>query len=206
MENLTQNYIVSSPSVVFVLASLIVVGIERQSDSIVYFAVILTLVCLFFFRPYLEQPSQNPGILVAPAEGHVQDIVYDQIDHTVTVQIYLSLLDKHVQIAPTNGTVVSQEYTSGTFLPAYMFEKSKYNERNSITFATDKGAVTVTQIAGILARRIVSFVKKEDQILKGQPIGIIKFGSRCDITFSSNCKLLVQKGQYIKLGQDLCIF
>jgi phosphatidylserine decarboxylase len=121
--------------------------------------------------------------MVAPCDGKVISILKLN-EMTTHVAIYLSLLDPHVQWCPVNGTVLSCIHKKGTFNPAYMFHKSRYNERvETIVYVPQiDDEIKIVQIAGQVARRIVNYKdKKYDKFERGELMGLIKFGSRVDL-------------------------
>jgi len=165
------------------------------------------------------EQSQDSCLILSPADGKIL-----AIEETVSpikqkvVKIFMSPFDVHIQRAPVSGKVVNIEYKRGKFLPAYKEEASQENEQNVITverestritetdsriFANDKFArirVTVRQIAGILARRILCWVKVGDYLTAGQKIGMIKFGSQVDISLPENIDLQVKIGDKVRAG------
>lgn len=164
------------------------------------------LACLFFFRdPEREAPSV-PGAIVAPADGRVmavQEVTDPFVGEGVRVSIFLSPLDVHVNRAPIAGLVIDAEYRPGRFRPAYRVADSEANERCSLALQGEAARVAVTQIAGILARRIVCRARPGDKLALGQRFGLIRFGSRTDLVVPRQTELRVRPGERVRGGASL---
>jgi phosphatidylserine decarboxylase len=120
----------------------------------------------------------------------------------VQICIFLNIHNTHIQYSPFDCTVKSIQHKEGSFHPAYLLQKSKYNERTEyILYNNVFGDVKFVQIAGQLARRIVSLVKTGEQVPAMAPIGLIKLGSRCDVYVKG--QLLVKKGDRVRIGDPL---
>jgi phosphatidylserine decarboxylase len=163
---------------------------------------------LWFFRGWKNENTEyHNNILYSPCEGRIENII--ETDEFIHIMIFLNIHNIHVQYAPLNCIVKKMKYIKGTFYPAYMFEKSKYNERQEYILQHPLfGDVVFKQIAGQVARRIQPFVKEGDHLKVFEPIGLIKFGSRCDLILSrkgqnNNIKVLCHKNEKIKIGQAL---
>ncbi|MEV5648404.1 phosphatidylserine decarboxylase [Nocardia sp. NPDC052254] len=160
--------------------------------------------CAAFFRHPHRVPPNRANVVVAPADGEVA-----LVDSAVPpaelnlgdaplprVSIFLSVLDVHVQRTPVSGTVRTIAYQRGQFRSADLPEASSVNERNSMVIETASGQlVTVVQIAGLLARRIVCDAKVGDGLSIGETYGLIRFGSRVDTYFPAGTQLLAEPGQ-----------
>ena len=162
-----------------------------------------SLASLGFFRdPEREVPVLTRAVL-SPADGRVTDIA-DALDPfvgpSVRVSIFLSPLDVHVNRAPISGLVVGTTYTSGRFIAAYKADAAEINERCSIHIQGEHTRVTVTQIAGVVARRIVCRVAAGDTLEAGQRFGMIRFGSRTDCFVPRGTDLRVGVGQRVRGG------
>jgi len=158
---------------------------------------------LFYFFRNPQTPVNDQNIvIIAPSYGKIYKIM-DQSSY-YRVAIFLSPLDVHVQYAPISGLIIKQNYYRGNFSPAYLMEKSQHNERLEHIIKSDNIRIGIVQIAGQIARRIVSFKQTGQFVYTGTPIGMIKFGSRCDIIipkkqFSLNCHV----GQKLIGGQTI---
>jgi len=119
------------------------------------------------------------------------------------VSIFLSIFNVHIQRLPISGEVTKVDYIEGKFINATLDKASDENERLKITIKNGNNLIYVTQIAGLIARRIVNYVKPNENINQGERYGIIKFGSRVDIEFPNNFKLLVNEGQQCIGGETI---
>ncbi|MFP4379159.1 MAG: phosphatidylserine decarboxylase [Candidatus Sumerlaeia bacterium] len=160
-----------------------------------------------FFRDPRRTSPQNPQAILSPADGKVVGIEEMEVEcpenerkTMLRVSIFLSVFDVHVQRSPWAGTVKSVVHTPGKFRNAMSSQSSIDNENTMIWFNTDQGWVGVRQIAGLVARRVVTRVEPGDQLEKGAHIGMIRFGSRVELFFSPHATVRVQNGQYVKGG------
>ena len=156
---------------------------------------------LFFYRdPYREIQK---GI-VSPADGLVQEATMK--NGMVRISIFMNLQNVHVNRSPIKGRIISQKHKPGGYSPAFSKDSDK-NERLITKLDTKLGTVKITQIAGFLVRRIVSYVKPDSKVRKGERIGLIHFGSRVDLAFEeSGIELKIKKGDRILAGQTIAIF
>ncbi len=149
----------------------------------------LWLFTIAFFRDPERTIPSGPGLFVAPADGRVTEVSrlegFDNMAGPVLkISIFLSVFDVHINRAPCSGRVVRTRYTHGEFLDVRHPECGIRNERNTITIQPDDGLpgpIVLRQIAGLVARRIVCRLSSGDHCLRGQRIGLIKFGSRTDL-------------------------
>lgn len=169
------------------------------------------LACYFtyFFRNPHRNIPEGENLIVSPADGTVQDVVQLEDDEFVKgpctkIIIFLSVFNVHVNRSPIAGEIKCQRYVCGRFRPAYKDEVGFENERHMLGIENEKGfRVTVTQIAGILARRIVSWVTLDDNMDKGQVYGLIKFGSCTELVVPQNVEVLVHKGDKVRGGESI---
>jgi phosphatidylserine decarboxylase len=159
----------------------------------------------FFRDPEREVPS-IPGGVLAPADGRVMQV--DEISDpfvgpAVRVAIFLSPLDVHVNRAPIGGLVAGVVYSQGRFVPAYKPEAGAGNERCMVHLQGDSARVTVTQIAGVVARRIVCRVGPGDKLAVGERFGMIRFGSRTDCCMPRGTDVRVRGGDRVRGGVTL---
>jgi phosphatidylserine decarboxylase len=162
-----------------------------------------SMASLGFFRdPEREVPVLTRAVL-SPADGRVTDVA-DALDPfvgpSVRVSIFLSPLDVHVNRAPLAGLVVGTTYSSGRFIAAYKADAAELNERCAIHVQGEHARVTVVQIAGVVARRIVCRVAAGDRLEAGQRIGMIRFGSRTDCSMPRGTDLRVRVGDRVRGG------
>ncbi|MET1048787.1 MAG: phosphatidylserine decarboxylase family protein [Acidimicrobiales bacterium] len=178
--------------------------------SWVAFAVLLVvagLVGAFFRDPDREVP-QGQGLVVSPADGKVVLIENTPEGHyagagRTQVSIFLSILDVHVNRAPVAGTVSGVDYRSGSFLPAFNDKASLRNEQNRVVLEHGAGQVGVTQIAGIIARRIVFRPTVGDHVERGERFGLIRFGSRLDVFLPTGTTVHATVGDKVRGGTSV---
>lgn len=164
------------------------------------FALLAGFMAFFFRDPFRTIPSDE-GIIVSAADGRVTRI--DETEDGVTVSVFLSPLDVHINRAPIAGKITKVEYVRGRKAPATSNAASFSNERNSITIENEDLTVVCTQIAGILARRIVCWKKAGDEVELGEKFGLIKFSSRTDLLMPKNVVLAVKVGDRVKGGETI---
>jgi phosphatidylserine decarboxylase len=161
---------------------------------------LLALFCLYFFRdPDREIPS-GP-VAVSPADGKV--VAVKPEGGLNRLSIFLNVFDVHVNRTPIGGNIDKVQYQEGKFLVASREECSRDNEQNVVTVTGDGATVTFKQIAGLIARRIVCSIKVGDEVGKGERIGLIKFGSRCDVLFGPEWEITVRPGQRVAGGSSV---
>ncbi|AFS49639.1 phosphatidylserine decarboxylase -like protein [alpha proteobacterium HIMB59] len=168
-------------------------------------SLILLIFTFYFFRdPERVVPIGN-DILVSPADGLITNIteIKEGKKLYTKVSIFLSIFNVHIQRLPISGEVTKVDYIEGKFINATLDKASDENERLKITIKNGNNLIYVTQIAGLIARRIVNYVKPNENINQGERYGIIKFGSRVDIEFPNNFQLLVNEGQQCIGGETI---
>ena len=165
----------------------------------------LAFFMMFFFRNPNRTFVSDDNVLLSPADGTIMDIkeCYDEeyLEANVKkVTIFLSVFDVHVNRSPIRGQIKYQRYTCGGFRPAYKKIASFENERHAIGIENEHMKILVVQIAGILARRIVSWVTLGHNLEQGQRYGMIKFGSSTELIMPENVEITVKKGDKVKGG------
>ena len=133
--------------------------------------------------------------VISPADGRV---LY--VEHN-TLAIFMSLMDMHVNLMPYEGRIVKMKHYEGGHAPAY--GNVGNNERLETEIESEIGKIKVVQIAGMIARRIVPYVREGDTLGKGDKIGIIRFGSRVELVLPRSCQIVVREGQKIKAGETI---
>jgi len=170
----------------------------------------ILLACFFlcFFRDPERAIPQEPDTLVSPADGKVTDIstVVVGQEKRLRVSIFLSVFDVHVNRSPFAGVVRDIRYQSGKFLDARSPDCAEMNEQNIVTVEGDGQIVVFKQIAGLLARRIVFYPKVGDRLIRGQRVGLIKFGSRTDVLFDAGARVNVKVGDRVKGGASVVAY
>ena len=155
----------------------------------------------FFFRDPLRIVPSEEGLNDSAADGRVTRIESDESGKLVSV--FLSPVDVHINRSPIEGSVVNVEYVYGKKIPATSNRASFENERNSLTIENDEVSVVCTQIAGVLARRIVCWKKAGDHLERGERFGLIKFSSRTDLLMPETVELCVKVGDRVKGGETV---
>ena len=166
--------------------------------------IILIFTCYFFRDPERVVPLGD-DILISPADGLITNIseTKDGKKKYTKVSIFLSVFNVHIQRIPISGEIVKIDYFEGKFINATLDKASEENERLKLTIKSNANLIHVTQIAGLIARRIICNVKLKDNTNQGDRYGIIKFGSRVDIEFPDNFDLLVSVGQQCIGGETI---
>lgn len=181
--------------------SLLITVLSYEYDRKVFIVSVIVLLCLLIFYRYESHNIRyRDNILISPAEGKITYI--KQEGDTVWVSIFMGVHNNHTQLYPVNGTVVERIYDeTGQFNIVIDREKSRFNEKKIHKISTSHGEVTVTQIAGFLPRRISSSEVVPLKVRAGEYLGMIKFGSRIDVSFIGDIKKLKKNlGDNIKIG------
>jgi phosphatidylserine decarboxylase len=164
------------------------------------FALLAGFMAYFFRDPYRRVP-EDAGIVVSAADGRVTRVDEDAAGKTISV--FLSPLDVHINRSPIAGTITRVEYIRGRKAPATSDKASFTNERNSITIQNEELTVVCTQIAGIVARRIVCWPKEGDHLKLGERFGLIKFSSRTDVLLPATAAVEVKVGDKVVGGETI---
>jgi phosphatidylserine decarboxylase len=172
---------------------------------------VLFLLAIFvtaFFRDPFREIPQGEGLVVSPADGKVVMIVPTPAGHAAgegatQISIFLSVFDVHINRAPIAGTITDVVYNKGEFLPAFDDKASLRNEQNRAFIEGPDGRVGFTQIAGLIARRIVFRKKAGDVVARGEQVGLIRFGSRTDIFLPKGSTLMVKVGDRVSGGSSV---
>lgn len=165
-------------------------------------AVLIVFFLQFFRNPKRPIPMAGDHLVYAPADGKVvvvettRENEYFE-DERIQVSIFMSPINVHVNRAPMNGRIEYFKYHPGKYLLAWHPKSSELNERTTIVLKGNKGTLLLRQIAGMAARRIIFYPKQEQQVAQGEEIGFIKFGSRVDIFFPTDAKILVKPGDKV---------
>ena len=174
--------------------------------------ILITIWVYYFFRDPERISINDDDFLVSPADGLITTIseqtgpIELQLENTTfnKVSIFMNVFNCHVNRFPIECKVDEVFYKPGEYLNASLDDASQKNERNLIKITSvlnDK--IIVTQVAGLIARRIISYCNSDDHYKQGQSFGIIRFGSRVDLLFSNNFRVLVKKGQTVVAGESL---
>ncbi len=178
-------------------------------------ALLVTLFILYFFRDPIRTVPQRDGLIVAPADGRVISVTpkmalpdelseKDSEETYTKISIFLSVFDVHVNRIPISGEIVRTFYHEGKFLNAELDKASEENERASALIKVENGSfVGVSQIAGFVARRIITTLEKKQTVETGKRYGLIRFGSRADIYLPKGTNALVCVGQRTVGGETI---
>lgn len=171
-----------------------------------YVAAIILLILLVFMVNFFRDPERSvpagSGLFVSPADGKV--IRAEESDGCIRIDIFMNVFNVHVNRAPMAGRITHMQYFPGRFINASFDKASEENERNRFEVeCEDGGKIAFTQIAGLLARRIVAYAEVGDQVEVGQRIGMIRFGSRVNCEIPSSYQLNVQVGEKVSAGSTV---
>jgi phosphatidylserine decarboxylase len=161
-------------------------------------AVIFALFCAFFFRDPKITVTRGEGVILSPCNGTVMEVT-EEGDEKV-IRVFLSIFSVHLQRSPVDATVTAVTHKEGKFLAAWDPKAHIENEQNIFTLQTGSGAFTVKQIAGLVARRCVSWVKPGDVLKAGDKIGMIKFSSQVDLYMPKSAVIAVKPGDKTRAG------
>jgi phosphatidylserine decarboxylase len=192
----------------FALASLILFFIWTPLGWI---GTLATAWCAYFFRDPVRVTPLREGLVVSPADGRVSRVVNAVPPPELglserplpRISIFMSVFDCHVNRSPMSGRIERMVYRAGKFINADLDKASEDNERNALIIATGRVRIGVVQIAGLVARRIVPFVREGQTIVAGDRIGMIRFGSRLDVYLPEGGRALVAEGQTAIAGETV---
>jgi phosphatidylserine decarboxylase len=192
----------------FALASLVLFWLWTPLGWI---GAVLTLWCALFFRDPVRVTPVREGIVVAPADGRISMIAQATPPAELglgdvalpRISIFMSVFNCHVNRSPVAGRIERIAYRPGKFINAELDKASEDNERNSLVISTPNGRVAVVQIAGLVARRIVSFVREGQTLSAGERFGLIRFGSRLDVYLPEGARPMVSEGQTAIAGETI---
>jgi phosphatidylserine decarboxylase len=185
------------------------------SDAYLFWQLVflfLTLFFVYFFRnPERIPDDASYGVILSPSDGEVISITETKENfftnkEMIKVSIKLGLLDVHIQRSPFESKIVESDYIHGEFLTLANEKASELNEQNRTLFVYEDKKVITNQIAGFITRRIVPFVKKDDEVALGQRYGMIMFGSQVDIYVPKETNLRVSQGQKLLAGESVIGF
>ena len=173
---------------------------------------LLTFFVVWFFRDPDRKTPNIKNKIISPADGKIclidkakppKELLMDSKE-MFRICVFMNVFNVHVNRSPVKGTIREIVYKKGQFLNASLDKSSEKNERNSLIIETDDNKeIIVTQIAGLIARRILSFVNNKDKIDVGERFGLIRFGSRVDIYLPEGSKAAVKIGDTVKAGETI---
>jgi len=167
--------------------------------------IFLGLFVMFFFRDPQRTPPPDPETIVSPADGRVMEVVEEPLNGKPgrRISVFLSIFDVHVNRSPVAGRITAIEYRTGKFYAAMRGRASAENEQNSFHIQSDHGEVVFKQIAGWIARRIICWKAVGDSVMRGERVGMIRFGSRTDIWLPEGVEIQVRPGQHVAGGTSI---
>jgi phosphatidylserine decarboxylase len=176
-----------------------------------YIGIALTIWCALFFRDPPRVTPASEGLIVSPADGRVSMVTQAPppaelgmgTEPLPRVSIFMSVFDCHINRSPLAGRIERIAYRAGKFLNADLDKASEDNERNSFLISAPGMNIAVVQIAGLIARRIVSFTSESQSVEAGQRLGMIRFGSRVDVYLPAGGTFLVASGQRSVAGETV---
>ncbi len=195
------------------IATLLAIGafalaLARRSWSLWLLAIVITVLALwvaYFFRDPERSGERGPNLVVAPADGKL--IMITDVDEPAFIggratrlSIFMNVFNVHVNRYPVDGTVGYLHYNKGKFLNAAAEKSSLENEQSSVGVQDGSNRILVRQIAGLIARRIVTYSKLGETVKQGDRMGLIRFGSRVDVFIPTSSKLRVQLGALTTAG------
>lgn len=204
-----EGYLFSAPLLVAGLALLVlnrfVLDKAAWLNWLAGVCIFLAAFVLYFFRDPQRVIPQDPAAVVSPADGRVVEIVEEAWEGKPgrRISIFLAVWDVHVQRAPVAGTIRRVDYRPGKFFAAMRARASVENEQNVFTISTPRGEIVFKQIAGWIARRVVSWKSPGDAVTRGERVGMIRFGSRVDVWLPPEAEITVRKGQHVAGGSDI---
>jgi phosphatidylserine decarboxylase len=183
----------------------VLLAVVALASGLWYVSIFFLLIAAFmayFFRDPKRTPPEDPNVVVAPADGRVTQIKSVEVGavNGTLVSIFLSPLDVHINRSPIAGRVTNIRHSHGKFLMATNQKASLLNEQNELVIEGEKVTVVCKQIAGILARRIVCWTRKGDNLELGERFGMIKFSSRTDVIVPQNVSVTISEGKRVQGG------
>ncbi|HEX3160255.1 MAG TPA: phosphatidylserine decarboxylase family protein [Gemmatimonadaceae bacterium] len=170
--------------------------------------VVLTIYVAYFFRDPERTGERGDRLVVSPADGKV--VLITEVDEpafihgrALRVSVFLNIFNVHVNRYPVGGTVRYVHYNPGRFINAAAEKASLENEQSSVGIDTGERRILVKQIAGLIARRIVTYSREGEHVVQGERMGLIRFGSRMDVFIPTNSKVLVSVGDKVAAGTSL---
>jgi len=198
-----EGYAFGFPPLVAVLAALLFQTPWTIAVGVIFVA--LGLFVFYFFRDPERAIPAGVDEVVSPGDGRVVVVTEEAYAGRPgkRVSIFLAIWNVHVNRAPAAGTIKKLEYKPGKFLAAWAEKASLENEQNVFTLASEHGEIVFKQIAGWVARRVVSWKKQGDAVARGERIGLVRFGSRVDLWLPENAEITVQVGESVKGGSTV---
>jgi phosphatidylserine decarboxylase len=195
-----EGYLFSAPFLVLGIVALIP-GWHWAAGILIF----LGLFVLYFFRNPQRTIPAGSGLVVSPADGRVMEVVEEALDGTVgwRISIFLAIWNVHVQRAPVAGRIADVVYRPGRFYAAMRSAASRENEQNIIYLHAPGGRIVFKQIAGAIARRVICWKSEGQEVVRGELMGLIRFGSRVDVWLPLEARIAVKRGDNVKGGESI---
>ena len=181
--------------------------LELLHLAVLVLTTLLYFFCLNFFRDPIRSLPKGQKNIISPADGkiiRIEKITDDEIGDSKIISIFLNVFDVHVNRMPIKGKFINIDYQKGRFFMAFKHDAADENERNIINISTEVGEIKIIQIAGLIARRIICYAKKNKHMNQGDRLGFMRFGSRIDIIVPDSVKLQIEVGQKV-MGNNTII-
>ncbi len=202
---------IATPGYNFILAGVVLIflGLIGHWPWLTVLGIVAAVFFTYFFRDPERDIPEGPEVIVAPADGKV--VLVDAVQETgflkspaQRVAIFMNVFDVHVNRAPAAGQVKEVKHRAGDYKAAFRQDAAVRNEQQAVVFDTGAGRqFLVVQIAGLLARRIIAFVKPGQLLARGERFGMICFGSRVDLYLPGEVDLQVKVGDRVKAGSSI---
>lgn len=165
----------------------------------------LAALVVYFFRDPERRPPADPSAVVSPADGRVMAVAPESLDGRAgrRISIFLAVWNVHVNRSPMSGRLDKLEYRPGKFYAAMRARASLENEQNVFYLDTERGRIVFKQVAGWIARRVVSWKSPGDTLVLGERIGLIRFGSRMDVWLPEGAEIVVRPGDKVAAGESI---
>lgn len=181
------------------------------ADPLFWVGMVLTAWCAYFFRDPERVTPLDEDLVISPADGRVSSVVRmappEELglgkDEMLRISVFMNVFNCHVNRAPMKGRVARKIYSKGSFLNAELDKASTENERSAIVIDGKHGEIGVVQIAGLVARRILTWAEQGEQLDAGERFGLIRFGSRLDVFLPASARPLVSVGQTAIAGETM---
>ena len=194
----------------FIFFTLILLFIFFVSKILFSIFIIIPIFTIWFFRDPDRFSQSNDNQIISSADGKICFIgecippKETKIDNKMQkVSIFMNVFNVHINRSPMSGNIEKIIYKNGKFFNASLDKASEHNERNSVIITNNNEKIIVVQIAGLIARRILSFISEKDTVVKGDRIGLIRFGSRVDIYLPLNYQIKANLDEYVVAGQTI---
>ncbi|AAZ97941.1 phosphatidylserine decarboxylase [Thiobacillus denitrificans ATCC 25259] len=162
---------------------------------------------LQFFRDPARVPPADADAVISPADGRIVSVEKVRDPHlerdALKISVFMNVFNVHSNKSPVDGEIKARWYTPGSFVNADLDKASTENERNALWIQSERGDVVAVQIAGLIARRILCYVRTGDRLLRGQRYGFIRFGSRVDVYLPTSARAAVSIGQKVTGGRTI---